>query len=90
MQSSGDYQDGDIVNIDETPLPYLLDDEKIYDIKGVKEVWAQADSQALTDKKQQCSLLYLLMVLIGFDLQSSLREKAFESLQRRKSFTPIV
>ena len=30
------------------------------------------------------SLVYLLMVSIGFDLQSSLREKVFKSLQRRK------
>ena len=57
----------------------------------MKEVWAQseqsgldrqqatghrANSQVLTNDKQQCSLLYLLMVLIRLDLQSSLGENA--------------
>ena len=51
-----------------------------YDIKGVKEVWGQRGQSGL-GKRQ----LYLLMVLIGFDLQSSLGEKVSESLQRRKS-----
>ena len=34
---------------------------------------------------EQYRLLYFLMVLIGFDLQPSLREKVFESVQRKKS-----
>lgn len=36
----GDYQDGDIANMDHTFLPFLLNDEKTNGIKSVKEVWA--------------------------------------------------
>ena len=83
LQSGGDYQDGDIANMHQTPLSFLLDDEKTFDIKGVKEVWEQSGQSGL-DKRQAT---VPLMVLIGFDLQSSLREKVFESLQRKKSQT---
>ena len=83
LQSGGDYQDGDIANMHQTPLSFLLDDEKTYDIKGVKEVWEQSGQSGL-DKRQAT---VPLMVLIGFDLQSSLREKVLESLQRKKSQT---
>jgi hypothetical protein len=51
LRSSGDYEDGDIANMDQTPLPFILDDGKTYDIKGVKEVWAQSGQSGL-DKRQ--------------------------------------
>ena len=51
MRPSGDYQDGDIANMDQTPLPIVLDDGKTYDIKGVKEVWAQSGQSGI-DKLQ--------------------------------------
>ena len=38
LQSSGDYQDGDIANMDQTSLPFVLNDGKNFDIKDVKEV----------------------------------------------------
>ena len=38
LQSSGDYQDGDIANMDQTSLLFVLNDGKNFDIKDVKEV----------------------------------------------------
>ena len=37
--------------MDQTPLPFVLDDGKNYDKKGVKEVWAQSGQSGL-DKRQ--------------------------------------
>ena len=37
--------------MDQTPLPFVLDDGKTYDKKGVKEVWVQS-GQAGLDKRQ--------------------------------------
>ena len=37
--------------MDQTPLPFVLNDEKTYDKKGVKEVWAQSGQSGL-DKRQ--------------------------------------
>ena len=51
LRSSGDYQDGDIANMEQTPLPFVLDDGKTYDIKDVKDVWAQS-RQSGFDKRQ--------------------------------------
>ena len=56
LRSSGDHQDGDIVNMDQTPLPYVLDDGKTYDIKGVKEVWAQSRQSGLDKQKATVQL----------------------------------
>lgn len=35
----GSYKDCDIANMDQTPLPLVLDDGKTYDTSGAKEVW---------------------------------------------------
>ena len=40
LWSSEDYRDGDIANIDQTALSFVLDGGKTYDIKVVKEVLA--------------------------------------------------
>ena len=36
-----------MVIMDQTLLPFVLDDGNIYDIKGVKEVWAQSGQSGL-------------------------------------------
>ena len=51
LWSSGDYQDDGIANMDQIPLPFVLDDGKTHDIKGVKEIWAQSGQLGL-DKWQ--------------------------------------
>ena len=84
LQSSGDYQDGDIANIDQKSLPFILDDGKTYDIKGVKEVWAQSGQSGLDKRQATVQLTVFADGVDRFDLQSSSGEKAFESLQRRK------
>ena len=33
--------------MDQTSLPFVLDDGKTYDKKGVKEVWAQSGQSSL-------------------------------------------
>ena len=38
LRSSSDYQDGDLANMEQKPLPFVLDDGKTYDIKDVKDV----------------------------------------------------
>ena len=37
--------------MDQIPLPFVLDDGKTYEIKVVKEVWAQSEQSGL-DKQQ--------------------------------------
>ena len=51
LRNTGNFQASDLVNVDHTPLPFVLDDGKNYDKKGVKEVWAQSGQSGL-DKRQ--------------------------------------
>lgn len=50
----GIYTLGDIANMDQTPLPFVLDDGTTYDKKGSKEVWAVSGSSDL--EKRQCTV----------------------------------
>ena len=50
--------------MDKTPLPFVLDDGKTYDKKGVKEVWAQSGQSSL-DKRQ--ATVQLTVFADGFD-----------------------
>ena len=50
----GNYALCDIANMDQTPLPFVLDDGMTYDSKGAKEVWFASGSSGL--EKRQCSL----------------------------------
>ena len=45
------FKVSDLIYMDQTPLPFVLDDGKTYDKKVVKEVWAQS-GQSGQDKKQ--------------------------------------
>ena len=56
MPSSGDYQDGDIANMDQKLLLFVLDDAKTYDIKGVRYVCAHNRESGL-DKRQATAQL---------------------------------
>ena len=51
LRSNGDYQNGDIANMDQTHLPFALDYRKAYDITDAKEVWAQK-GQSCLEKRQ--------------------------------------
>ena len=33
--------------MDQTPLPFVLDNRKTYDKKGLKEIWAQSGQSGL-------------------------------------------
>ena len=62
VRRRGFDQTKDIANIDETPLPLVLDDGRLMQIKGaVKYVWYVSGSSDL-DKSRQ----YLLMVYPAF------------------------
>ena len=50
----GVYQTKDSANMDQTPLPFLLDDEKTYGDKGSSEVWCVSGSSGLD--QWQCSV----------------------------------
>ena len=50
----GVYQTKDIGNMDQTPLPFVLDDGKTYADKGSSEVWCVSGSSGLD--KRQCSV----------------------------------
>ena len=50
----GVYQTKDIANMDQTPLPFVLDDGKTYADKGRSEVWCVLESSDLD--KWQCSV----------------------------------
>ena len=41
----------DIANIDQTPLPFVLDDGRTYDDKGSEEVWFSSNKSSF-DKRQ--------------------------------------
>ena len=41
LRNTGNFKASDIANMDQTPLPFVLDDGKTYYKKGVKDVWAQ-------------------------------------------------
>ena len=48
------YEDCDFANMDQTPLPFVLDDGKSYDSTGAKEVWCSNASSGLD--KRQCTV----------------------------------
>ena len=50
----GKCEDRDIANMDQTPLPFVLDDGKSYDSTGAKEVWCSNASSGLD--KRQCTV----------------------------------
>ena len=54
----GKYEDRDIINKDQTPLPFVLDDGKSYDSTGAKEVWCSNASSGLD--KRQCTVQLII------------------------------
>ena len=54
VRRRGVYQTKDIADIDQTPLPFVLDDGKTYADKGISEVWCVSRFSALD--KRQCSV----------------------------------
>ena len=53
-QRCGTYQIKDIANMDQTPLPFVMDDEKTYTDKGSFKVWCPTHGSGLN--KKQCSV----------------------------------
>ena len=53
-QRSEKYQMKDIANMDQTPLPFMMDDEKTYTDKGSLTVWCPTHGSGLN--KKQCSV----------------------------------
>ena len=51
FRNTGNFKASDLVNMDQTPLPLVLDDGKTYDEKDVEEVWVQS-GQSNLDKSQ--------------------------------------
>lgn len=47
----GTFKLCDIANMDQTPLPFVLDDGTTYDVKGSKEIWFTSGQSGL-DKRQ--------------------------------------
>ena len=54
VRRRGVYQLKDIANMDQTPLPFVLDDGKTYADKGSSEVWCASGSSGLD--KRQCTV----------------------------------
>ena len=50
----GTYSLRDLANMDQTPLPFVLDDNKTYDKVGAKEVWIASGQSGL--EKRQCTV----------------------------------
>ena len=50
----GTYKLCDIANMDQTPLPFVLDDGTTYDAKGSKEIWFTSGQSGLD--KRQCTV----------------------------------
>ena len=51
LRNTGNFKASDLANMDQAPLPFVLDDRKTYDKKGVKEAWTQS-GQSRLDKRQ--------------------------------------
>ena len=51
LRNTGNFNACDLANIDQTLSPFVLDDGKTYDKKGIKEVWVQS-GQSNLDKRQ--------------------------------------
>ena len=54
VRESGVYQDADIANMDQTPLPFVLDDGKTYNTTGAKDVSCISGPSGLD--KRQCTV----------------------------------
>ena len=54
VRRRGNFQLGDIANMDQTPLPFVSDDGKTYDNAGSKEVWSASAASGLD--KCQCTV----------------------------------
>ena len=50
----GTFSLADIANMDQTPLPFVMDDSKTYDQTGSKEIWCASGSSGL--EKRQCTV----------------------------------
>ena len=55
VRRRGVYQTKDIANMDQTPLPFVLDDGKTYADKGSSEVWFVSDLPVLISGSTVCS-----------------------------------
>ena len=56
LRITGNFKASDLANMNQTALPFVLDDGKSYDKEGVKEVWAQS-GQSGPDKRQEAAQL---------------------------------
>ena len=54
VRRRGTYQLSDLANMDQTPLPFVMDDGKTYDKTGSSEVWVASGSSGL--EKRQCTV----------------------------------
>ena len=54
VRRRGEYKLKDIANMDQTPLPFVLDDHRSYADKGSKEVWCASAASGLD--KRQCTV----------------------------------
>ena len=50
----GTFSLADIANMDQTPLPFVMDDGKTYNQTGSKEIWCASGSSGL--EKRQCTV----------------------------------
>ena len=41
LRNTGNFKTSDLANMDQTPLPFVLDGGKSYDKKDMKEAWTQ-------------------------------------------------
>ena len=51
LRNTGNFNACDLANKDQTLLPFVLDNGKTYDKKGIKEVWAQSGQSNLDKRK---------------------------------------
>ena len=93
----GVYQTKDIANMNQTPLPFVPDDGKIYADKGSSEVWCVSGSSGLD--KQQCSVqltifvdgvprVRLLVIFCGKGLRITCKEQEAWDRRVQVAFQP--
>ena len=54
VREDGVYELKDIANMDQTPLPFVLNDGKTYDDTGATEIWCASAASGLD--KRQCTV----------------------------------
>ena len=78
--------------MDQTPLPFVLEDGKTYDKEGVKEVWTQSGQSSLDKRRATVQLKVFdrvrpTVIFRGKSLRKSAKGQIKAKYQEKASFS---